>query len=272
MSLAEFVSREFDVPLKHIMLLRHSNATVDRLLAAGGSVEEYTFTQPTASSYDYTHPRKDPVRLVVVIVRDRIYGVYEVLGVEKEGTTYSLTSSAHQRFDRERGIPPKPAKRFAMKALGSVAVGLPVTGWENRSRTPVQRIEGSFFLDIDVPEVTETHDGNQLQQRLEDQVRESLRSDGNQRRNRLVLAPKLPRRVRVTLNAFVRNPDVIAEVLLRAKGICELCGAPAPFARRTDGKPYLEVHHKVKLADGGEDTVENAVAVCPNCHRREHYA
>ncbi|MGE8574311.1 MAG: HNH endonuclease signature motif containing protein [Burkholderia contaminans] len=26
----------------------------------------------------------------------------------------------------------------------------------------------------------------------------------------------------------------------------------------------------VQLADGGEDTTENAVAVCPNCHRRAH--
>jgi histidinol dehydrogenase len=26
------------------------------------------------------------------------------------------------------------------------------------------------------------------------------------------------------------------------------------------------------LADGGADTVENAVAVCPNCHRAAHYS
>ena len=25
------------------------------------------------------------------------------------------------------------------------------------------------------------------------------------------------------------------------------------------------------LADGGADTVENAIAVCPNCHRELHY-
>ncbi|MGH8437576.1 MAG: HNH endonuclease [Pseudomonas sp.] len=32
-----------------------------------------------------------------------------------------------------------------------------------------------------------------------------------------------------------------------------------------------EVHHKVRLADGGLDTVENAIAVCPNCHRQAHF-
>jgi len=36
------------------------------------------------------------------------------------------------------------------------------------------------------------------------------------------------------------------------------------------GTPYLEVHHRVPLAENGEDTVENAVAICPNCHRKAH--
>ena len=60
-------------------------------------------------------------------------------------------------------------------------------------------------------------------------------------------------------------------MLLRANGVCELCGKAAPFARRIDGSPYLEVHHRVMLSDDGDDTVENAVAACPNCHREEHY-
>ncbi|HDR7378766.1 TPA: HNH endonuclease [Bacillus toyonensis] len=38
-----------------------------------------------------------------------------------------------------------------------------------------------------------------------------------------------------------------------------------------DGTPYLEVHHVVPLATGGEDSVENAVALCQNCHRKAHY-
>ncbi|MDH7515993.1 MAG: HNH endonuclease, partial [Bacteroidota bacterium] len=64
---------------------------------------------------------------------------------------------------------------------------------------------------------------------------------------------------------------VIAEVLARANGICESCRQPAPFRRASDGSPYLEVHHRVWLSRGGEDTVSNAVALCPNCHRRMHY-
>jgi 5-methylcytosine-specific restriction protein A len=69
----------------------------------------------------------------------------------------------------------------------------------------------------------------------------------------------------------LRNADVVAEVLIRANGTCERCGKNAPFLRAKDGTPYLEVHHKEKLANGGDDTVENAIALCPNCHRREHF-
>jgi 5-methylcytosine-specific restriction protein A len=69
---------------------------------------------------------------------------------------------------------------------------------------------------------------------------------------------------------YQRNPDVVAAVLERANGHCERCRNPAPFLR-SDGTPYLEVHHSIGLADGGPDTVANALALCPNCHRELHY-
>lgn len=34
--------------------------------------------------------------------------------------------------------------------------------------------------------------------------------------------------------------------------------------------PFLEVHHVKWLAKGGSDTVNNVVALCPNCHRKMH--
>jgi len=64
---------------------------------------------------------------------------------------------------------------------------------------------------------------------------------------------------------------VVAWVLKNSNGICESCNKPAPFTK-PDGDFYLEVHHLRRLADGGSDTVTNAVAACPNCHRRLHYA
>jgi 5-methylcytosine-specific restriction protein A len=65
-----------------------------------------------------------------------------------------------------------------------------------------------------------------------------------------------------------RDPAVAELVKRLAQGACDLCGKPAPFA--VDGVPYLECHHVVHLAKGGPDTIENAVALCPNCHRRMH--
>ena len=106
---------------------------------------------------------------------------------------------------------------------------------------------------------------------FEKQVELSIRDSRDTRQTRLAAAPQTPVRIARTVYVFERNPDVVAEVLLRAKGVCERCAEKAPFLRRKDGSPYLEVHHNTPLAQGGEDTVENAVALCPNCHRCQHH-
>lgn len=110
-----------------------------------------------------------------------------------------------------------------------------------------------------------------LKKSLGVEVKASSHSSAKDRALRLAAAPKKPVEVQVVSRAFRRNPDVIVEVLHRASGKCETCKAPAPFARLSDGSPYLEVHHKITLATGGDDTVDNAYALCPNCHRREHF-
>ncbi|CAE6837054.1 HNH endonuclease [Paraburkholderia aspalathi] len=92
-----------------------------------------------------------------------------------------------------------------------------------------------------------------------------------ERLERLARAPRFPTRVEVTTTVLRRNADVIVEALARADGRCEGCGMPAPFRRRSDGSAYLEVHHRIPLAVGGEDTIDNAIALCPNCHRGAHY-
>nr|WP_275925990.1 HNH endonuclease [Burkholderia sola] len=59
-------------------------------------------------------------------------------------------------------------------------------------------------------------------------------------------------------------------MLERATDTCENFKKPAPFKSGTDGIPYLEVHHLVQLADMGDDTVENAIALRSTCHRFMH--
>lgn len=97
------------------------------------------------------------------------------------------------------------------------------------------------------------------------------RTNRDGRKARLESANPNPRLTYTINGSFQRNPDVVAEVLDRANGKCECCNSPAPFVRAADGTPYLEVHHIDFLADGGEDTVANAEALCPNCHRQKHY-
>lgn len=73
----------------------------------------------------------------------------------------------------------------------------------------------------------------------------------------------------VSTKTYERNPYVIEYTKRRARGICQLCGNPAPFMDK-NGLPFLETHHIEWLSNGGEDTIENTVALCPNCHRKMH--
>lgn len=72
------------------------------------------------------------------------------------------------------------------------------------------------------------------------------------------------------VNVQVRSEAVRRYALKRAKGKCEGCKANAPFKSKSG--PFLEVHHVFRLADGGPDHPARVVALCPNCHKRAHYA
>lgn len=106
---------------------------------------------------------------------------------------------------------------------------------------------------------------------LQEDVAKSRGDSPESRKMRLETAAKKPCIVQVVRREYRRNSDVVAEVMSRANGICEGCRCNAPFTRASDGTPYLEVHHVIPLAEDGDDTVENAIALCPNCHRKKHY-
>ena len=80
-----------------------------------------------------------------------------------------------------------------------------------------------------------------------------------------------PPQVASPTTSFVRDPAVKNWVLQTANGVCEGCDSSAPFLGM-DGYAYLEVHHVLTLAGRGSDTTTNAVALCPNCHRRCHFS
>lgn len=80
---------------------------------------------------------------------------------------------------------------------------------------------------------------------------------------------EMPRSVAVEKEQYIRDPYVAEFTKRRANGFCELCGRPAPFKNK-DGSPFLEIHHIKWLSRRGKDTIENTVALCPNCHRKMH--
>jgi 5-methylcytosine-specific restriction endonuclease McrA len=69
---------------------------------------------------------------------------------------------------------------------------------------------------------------------------------------------------------YTRNVGVREAVLHAANGHCERCGEPGFLTAA--GERYLETHHVVGVAERGPDTVDNVIAICPNCHRQAHFA
>ena len=110
----------------------------------------------------------------------------------------------------------------------------------------------------------EAHQANQerrekkVSQLNDSELRDKLPTDG-----------KKPGKRKTYSYNYSRDPHVVTAALRRANGVCQLCDQDAPFKKKR-GEPFLEVHHIIPLAKGGEDTLKNAVALCPNCHRKMH--
>ena len=124
---------------------------------------------------------------------------------------------------------------------------------------PLKRKDGSTPL---IPRVS-------LDKTLERKVRKSSTLSLDELKSRASKSTAKPGSRISTTTTYQRDPNVVNYTLKRANGICELCEQPAPFKKK-NGDPYLEVHHVVQLANDGDDTIENAVALCPNCHRKMH--
>ena len=129
-----------------------------------------------------------------------------------------------------------------------------------------------FLNGIEPPKIYENNDElKEIHEQLETSISKALMDTESNRKNRIANANDIPKRIKVTTYVFLRNPDIVAESLIRANGRCEKCCNPAPFFKKSDGQPYLEVHHKIPLALDGKDSIENTIAICPNCHRETHY-
>ena len=91
------------------------------------------------------------------------------------------------------------------------------------------------------------------------------------RRRAIALSSTNPTAKAVVANVRERKNIIKLYALARSRGGCEACGDPAPFIRKNNGEPYLEVHHIIEISKGGSDSPHNVAAVCPNCHARVTY-
>jgi 5-methylcytosine-specific restriction enzyme A len=107
---------------------------------------------------------------------------------------------------------------------------------------------------------------NRKQEQIE---RDARRLSDEELEKRVSLSPKGVGVRETICKTYERNPYVAELAKRRTKGICQLCDSPAPFQDK-NGNPFLETHHVEWLSDGGEDTIKNTVALCPNYHRQMH--
>jgi nucleoid DNA-binding protein len=105
--------------------------------------------------------------------------------------------------------------------------------------------------------------------RFNDDKKETAKLSNEQLKKKAKQAETKPA-VEITIKDYPRNPYVVQYVKRRANGKCELCKKEAPFCSK-EREPFLECHHIKEMANKGKDSIENAVALCPNCHRKMHH-
>lgn len=73
-----------------------------------------------------------------------------------------------------------------------------------------------------------------------------------------------------TIETFERNRKAVRKLKQLYK-TCQITGNDFIFSK-TNGEPYLEVHHLVPLGEGGSDVPANLVVISAHIHRMLHYA
>ncbi|OQP58737.1 HNH endonuclease [Niastella populi] len=194
----------------------------------------------------------------------------EMLSKEKNGIPYKKSEHRKQALAGVLKGRSEGSFEFRMQNISYVLydLGLPyIKGYKpaknigtNTTASILRSLERNKFIIDDNYEPTPEDD--KLKQRTK-QLRRKIN---------LIVRPTgqpKPQKTETTITVYYRDPAVRAWVLEKANGKCEACGSDAPFFL-PDEYPFLEVHHMIPMALGGPDTIENTIALCPNCHRRSH--
>lgn len=126
---------------------------------------------------------------------------------------------------------------------------------------PLKRLDQFKSLIIDIEDIEKSEN---------EKLKEVRKFNSNEIKSRAKIAETENVSTKEVKTIYRERNQYIAEYTKeRANGICDLCGKEAPFKDK-NGRPYLESHHVITLAENGPDAIYNTVAICPNCHRRIH--
>ncbi|MGS5470419.1 HNH endonuclease [Vibrio parahaemolyticus] len=169
----------------------------------------------------------------------------------------------------ESKIPLFVISKASNQKLRNVHIGLVQTFDEINAKAFIKFVAQDKLF----PTANETIKESQAEYKVtfENEVNESLDDSSENRQRRLASRSTKPKVVYRLVQDYRRDPDVVAEALYRAEGFCEKCKEKAPFIKSSNGEPYLEVHHIIPLSQGGLDSLENVISLCPNCHREIHF-
>ncbi len=199
-----------------------------------------------------------------------VKGYLEMLALEKAGITYNKNNVLLRLLEDELSNRTLASLSFRMRNISAILDELSypyIKGYTPaRHVGPAGKEKITFYLEalghVDTGIYQPTSDVSVLEERAE-----------KLKEHEFITPPtgnSQPARTERTATAYERLATVVTYVRQQAAGHCESCDSAAPFVTFA-GEPFLEVHHIRTLADGGSDTISNAVALCPNCHRRLHH-
>lgn len=215
------------------------------------------------------------------------YGIKTVTKTDKAKKAY-VTNAEQNGAIRAAGINPsdvRPATTFPITLVGETVQSVQASYYdsergETAERTPESRIGRDFishWLEVGDRVLIGNIGPQLLALKLTTATDQSTLVDDIARANPEAIYEKAkrakgkPKTTTVTRVDFARNPFVVRGALLRSGGKCEMPDCKTTLFLKEDGVPFLEVHHITPLSEDGDDSLENAAALCPNCHREQHH-
>ena len=191
---------------------------------------------------------------------DRKSVIEAINRIESDGIAPHGKNHTFELLHDGKGYPPLAVLAFALEhQQGEVVQAGSLRPGENSVEFKLMRDAGFSISKI----YSEGHTEDEIQQKAQSArgkpVNENAGSD-------------CPAKYAAEVTNYERDQNVVHAVLHRADGVCEGCGQESGFKRKSTGQPYLEVHNIQFLSNDGPDRAWNAVALCPNCHKRCHYA